>query len=252
MAGPTTPGQTATVTVTTTQPSLAVRAAASDALAEPDAALGLRWRPLDRPDAAALHGLVAAVEAADVAPAGMSVEEVSELFDGDWKDHARDTLVGVDADGVIRAWAQVSTAPGDTTLVRTFLGGGVHPQWRRRGVGSALLAWSEGRARQLLAGSGKDLPGRIGVYCDDSAVDTVAMLERSAFAPLRYYSQMRRSLDLPLPEAPAPRRVSIVPWAPELDEAVRQAHNDAFADHWGSEPRTAEQWSQHGSTFAPR
>jgi mycothiol synthase len=32
---------------------------------------------------------------------------------------------------------------------------------------------------------------------------------------------------------------------------VRQAHNDAFRDHWGSEPATPESWAGGRSKFAP-
>ena len=42
-----------------------------------------------------------------------------------------------------------------------------------------------------------------------------------------------------------------MPWSTELDEQVRLAHNEAFADHWGSEPRTAQEWAQGRSMFAP-
>ena len=56
---------------------------------------------------------------------------------------------------------------------------------------------------------------------------------------MRYYAEMKRPLDVALPDVPAPDGLSIVPWSAELDEQVRLAHNEAFADHWGSEPRTA-------------
>ncbi len=36
------------------------------------------------------------------------------------------------------------------------------------------------------------------------------------------------------------------PWTEDLDEAVRLAHNEAFAGHWGSQPRDAEAWQQWG------
>ncbi|WP_448629289.1 GNAT family N-acetyltransferase [Cellulomonas soli] len=62
---------------------------------------------------------------------------------------------------------------------------------------------------------------------------------------------MRRSLAEPLPTAPQVPGVSVVPWTPELDEAVRVAHNEAFADHWGSEPRSVEVWQQGRAKFAP-
>ncbi|WP_129338576.1 GNAT family N-acetyltransferase [Cellulomonas endophytica] len=227
------------------------RVAAPSQVPLPDAALGLAWGPLGPDDAADLHGLVAAVEEADRAPARMAPEEVAELFEGAWRDLALDTLGGRDADGVLRAYADVDTAPGDRSVVRAFVRGGVHPDWRRRGVGTALLAWSQARARQLLAASGKELPARIALYADDSAAATVALLERSPFTPARYYTDMRRDLAVPLPQPRALDGVRLEPWSPERDESVRVAHNEAFSDHWGSEPRTAEQWTQHRSMFAP-
>ncbi|GIG27402.1 GNAT family N-acetyltransferase [Cellulomonas marina] len=251
MAGTTTSTTTTDPTTATTLAPIAERAAPPAALPVPDAALGLAWRPLARADAPALHGLVEAVEVADGAPARTAPEEVEEYFDGEWRDLDRDTLGGFDPDGVLRAFADVSTAPGDRTVVRAFLRGGVHPDVRGRGIGRAVLDWSVGRGRQLLAASGKELPGRIAAYVDDDAHATVALLRRSALAPVRYYTEMRRSLADPLPPVRQVPGVRLEPFSADRDEQTRLAHNEAFADHWGSEPRTAEQWSQGRSMFAP-
>ncbi|WP_203691986.1 GNAT family N-acetyltransferase, partial [Streptomyces sp. SID12488] len=62
---------------------------------------------------------------------------------------------------------------------------------------------------------------------------------------------MRRPLDVALPDVPDVDGLRVVPWAPELDDAVRVAHNEVFADHWGSEPRTPEQWARSKAMFAP-
>lgn len=231
---------------------IAVRAAAPAVLPEPDpATTGLTWRPLRRDDVPALHALVARTEEADAAPARTAEAEVDEWFDGDWKDVDADTRVGLDADGTPRAWVLVEAPPGDVTVVRAYLVGGVDPAFRGRGVGRALVAWASGRARQLLAASGKEVPARIGAYVEDHRDDALALFAAAGFTPARYYAEMRRDLAAPLPQVRPTPGVRVVPWTPELDEAVRVAHNEAFADHWGSEPRTPEAWQHGRSMFAP-
>lgn len=230
---------------------LARRVAAPAVVPLPPADLGLRWRPLEVADADALERLVQLVEEADGQPFRTSAEELAEEMSAQWRDLARDTLVGEDDDGQMRAWAQVDSAPGDSRVVRAFVSGGVHPLWRGRGVGRALVAWLEGRARQVLAASGKELPARIAAYLEDTAPGSARLYRAAGFTPIRYYTEMRRSVQGELPQVPQVAGVRVVPWSQELDDAVRQAHNDAFADHWGSEPRTPEQWQQHRAMFAP-
>ncbi|GIG20525.1 putative acetyltransferase, GNAT [Cellulomonas chitinilytica] len=230
---------------------LADRADAPAAPPRPPDGLGLTWRPLRRDDAEALTRLLNAVEEADGAPYRTAVPEAQERFDGDWHDPTTDTITGVDADGVLRAYAQVTALPGDVRTIRAFLDGGVDPQWRGRGVGRAVLAWSEGRGRQLLARSTAAVPGRLAVHIQESATATARLLTAAGFRPVRYYDDMRRSLAEPLPLADPPAGIRLVPWSADLEEQVRLAHNEAFADHWGSEPRNAEQWAQHRSMFAP-
>ncbi|GEK19730.1 GNAT family N-acetyltransferase [Cellulomonas xylanilytica] len=236
---------------TTDLAPLVDRVAAPADVPVPSDAGGLTWRPLTRADVPALTRLLTAVEEADGIPYRTSAEEVDEEFDGEWKDHARDTLAGVDADGVIRAYARVNQPPGDARVVRAFLDGAVDPQWRGRGIGRQVLAWQEARGRQLLAASGKELPARLAAFTDDAAAATARLLQVNGFTPVRFYSEMRRPLNVALPSVEVPDGLSIVPWSAELDEQVRLAHNEAFADHWGSEPRTAEDWNQGRSMFAP-
>lgn len=231
---------------------IAVRAGAPAALDVPPAHLELVWRALQPRDAGDLFTLIQAIETADRSHERHSVEEVVEMFEGDWKDLERDTLGGYDADGVLRAYAFVEVRPGDTRTVRAFLSGGVHPGWRGRGIGRAVLTWAEGRGRQKLAESGKELPARLAAFVDESARDGRRLYAAAGFSPVRWYTTMRRDLSTPLPEAPLPEGVRIVAWTEELDEGVRLAHNETFADHWGSEPQTRESWRQEEAHFVPR
>lgn len=234
----------------TTEP-IAVRADPPVALDLPPAHLELSWRPLHAADAEQLHALMNAVEEADESPARTSLPMVEEMFTEAWRDMQRDSLGGFDGGGVLRAYALVHVRPGDVRTVRAFLQGGVHPAWRGRGIGRAVLAWLEGRGRQKLVESGKELPARLAVYVDEHARDNRRLYAAAGFSPIRWYTEMRRDLALPLPEV-AVEGVRIEQWRPELDEAVRLAHNEAFGDHWGSEPRSHEDWQHgHGPHFVP-
>lgn len=229
---------------------ITVRADPPTVLDVPPAHLELVWRPLQAKDAPAVFTLIESIESADKAPQRHSADEIVEMFEGSWKDLEADTLGGFDHAGVLRAYAFVEVRPGDSTTVRAFLTGGVDPSWRGRGLGRAVLAWMEGRGRQKLAESGKDLPARLATYVDEQARDQRRLYAAAGFSPIRWYTDMRRDLSLELPDLRPPSGVRVVPWSQELDEAVRLAHNEAFADHWGSEPHSAEAW-RHDVHFAP-
>ena len=217
----------------------------------PPAHLELTWRPLNRRDADGLQGLIEAIETDDDAQERQSGDETVEMFVGGWKDLERDTLGGFDETGALRAYGFVEVKPGDTRTVRAFLQGGVDPQWRGRGLGRAVLAWMEGRGRQKLVESGKDVPARLAVFVDERARDQRRLYAAAGFSPVRWYTTMRRDLRAPLPDTEVPPGLTITGWTPEFDEAVRLAHNEAFAEHWGSEPQTPESWRHEEAHFAP-
>lgn len=245
--------------MTTTQPatgcgSIAERAAAPAALVTPVAG-HLLWRPATKADASALWALKALISRYDAEPYVETLDEVEEVFEAPWRQMGTDSLLGFDADGELRAWALVEQPPGDVTELRAFCWGGVHPHRRGEGIGRELLAWSTGRARQLLAASGKDVPARIATFVEDDAPSGRHRLyEHAGLEVRRYYADLKRDLGPhaePVPSVALGGSLRLVPWSPDLDEATRLAHNDAFRDHFNSQPQTREQWAQDRTSFMP-
>lgn len=234
---------------------LAVRAAApTDLPALPDG-VGLTWRALTPDDVPAWFALCQVVEDHDNANERAAESELADHFKGAWRDPARDSVAGFDADGTIRAysWSEFRQVTEGTLAPTLF--GAVHPDYRRRGIGRALLAWSEARGRQQLAAATVNLPARIRLYLDESHADARRMAEAAGFTPIRWYVDMRRDLRVELPAGDVPEGLRIEPYSKERDEDIRIAHNESFArDHWGSSSIDAEAWALDvvgGEKFRP-
>jgi mycothiol synthase len=67
-------------------------------------------------------------------------------------------------------------------------------------------------------------------------------IEAAGFSDFRSFATMERSLADPPPAPPLLEGIRVTPWRAELDASTCEAYNDAFADHWGSLPRTQEMW----------
>ncbi len=216
---------------------------------------GLRWRPATTDDADAILVLSNTMHEADGAPYRETIDEVRADLEAPWRRLDTDTLLGFDDAGELRATAMIETPPGDESTVRTYCFGGVHPERRGEGIGRQLFAWQVARARQIIAATGRDLPARIAAFAEDDApVPLHRLYAHAGLEARRFYSDLKRPVggDAPLiPRVELTGSLRLVPWSAELDDAARLAHNDAFRDHWGSEPQTMAQWTKNRSEFAP-
>jgi mycothiol synthase len=213
----------------------------------PPRATALSWRPITLEDVPAWHELVRAVEEFDDTAERNTAEDlVDALTDGSWKDPASDTVLGLDADGVARAFGVVEVRPGDTRTVRAFCWGGVDPRWRGRGVGREVLRWQEERARLKVAAGARGLPAVARVHADEHVASARRLLERAGFRAERWFVDMTRPVgaDHPVPEVTLDPALRIVPFSDVPSEKIRLAHNESFAGHWGSEPRSPEDWQR--------
>jgi len=120
--------------------------------------------------------------------------------------------------------------------------GFLHPNWRGKGLGSALWAAGEERVRQIAAGHSVELPKYFQVepYTTEKAL--ITLLENRGYAPVRYETHMVRDLSEPFPEAPMPPGLEVRPVKPEHVRPIFEASNEAFRDHWGIRDESEEEY----------
>lgn len=201
------------------------------------------WRPATAADVDAIYDVYRAIAVQDHPNYVNTREEVEEELGYSFIDLETDTLLAVTADGRVAAVGIVMEPPRQETLVREFMNGGVHPEFRGQGIGRELLAWQRARGEQKLAASDKTLPGWLVGYADRRAPDRERLLLAGGFEVARYFRTMERDLRDPIPEVSPTIDVRIVPYTSELAAAVHTARDDAFRDHWGSQPLSDEQFS---------
>jgi mycothiol synthase len=204
---------------------------------------GIQFRPLVLDDADGLCDLLLAARAVDGAHEPVTREELRHhWFDHPGVRHETDTIAAIDRDGwVVGAVAVVARdAPG--SVARVFVPGAVRPDHRRRGIGTYLIRRAEARARELLAAVPGDVERQMDCESPATARDRVALFEAEGFLRARSFLIMRRDLAEPIPTPSLAPALSLVVWRADLDEATRLAHNDAFRDHWGSDPVSPERW----------
>lgn len=206
-------------------------------------------RPIELADIPAIHELMRAGEIADRTPIATSLEEVAEMFDEPFFDPINGACV-VETGNQIVGWGRIWHEPSGERLERAYLIGDIHPDHRRRGIGTEMFAWQHEKAALLLGAYAHDLPRFVRASAYDWQADRLTLFERHSMAPVRWAEALVRPLD-PLPDAMAPDGITVESWDSRHTEEVRQVANASFADHWGTTPQSPEGWrsriSGHGT-----
>jgi mycothiol synthase len=212
--------------------------------------MNLRFEPLSVESLRAFHDLYRIVEIHDQIPLVTPWEEIEELIDDPYFDLATDGRLAFSGDNLV-GYATVHLNPGSESLARAFCMGGVHPDYRRQGIGTALLEWEIGRAQEKLRlEESAERVVRTHAFIHEQ--DAIDLYEKNGFKPVRYFTELIRPLS-PEDETPSLPGIEIVPWSDDRSEEVRLLVNLAFRDHWGSTPRDQAAWEHQrkGVGFRP-
>jgi mycothiol synthase len=212
--------------------------------------MSFEFRPLRDNDYQALADLVNEASVFDDRAQVQAPEEIREDFESTpvhlpvdtfaaWRD---EQLVGV---------VYAYHLPSEEREERCYVFGTVRPSHRGQGLGRRLLEWGLARAEAVLAASTSRVPKYIRVDTSTSNSSARRLFERFELQPIRYFADVHRPLlDVPQP-SPVPG-VSITKWNLDRNEEARLAKNEAFRDHWGSTPVTAEWWATGTTGFGSR
>jgi mycothiol synthase len=192
----------------------------------------LTHRPMRPDDAERWAVLCADAEEADGRGEHYSAADLAEELCEPDLDLEHDTLLVLDGDRAVAY--QVLRRPGGTRLDVDAV---VHPGYRRRGIGAALMAVALQQAAEL--------ERTVNVRVPEWVTGAVALMERAGLVPVRWWSLLYRDLARPVVPVPLAAGLELHPLGPgydaaRWDERLRATRNASFADHWGSAPEDAD------------
>lgn len=213
----------------------------------------LRWTHLTKDTVAEWSELTHVLGEVDGTEEFYEPEDLAEELEESGFDPTRDSW-GVWADDVMIGYGQVYAA---TNLdregrVRCHLGGGIHPDWRARGIGRELVTRQEVRAVELAA---TRHPGASAYLRADGGLagsSARQLLTHLGYAVCRYFNHLTRPLPGDALAVPELDGVALICPGPEHESAMLTAHNAAFVDHWGSVPSGPESWHDYWTSRTQR
>jgi len=198
---------------------------------------GLRFRPPAGPaDYAPMAAVYAACAEADQLDEVVTEADLANFLENPiGSDPAHDNLVA-EIDGRLVAYSWMNhrrELAGDEIHPHR---GYVHPAWRGRGIGTAMVrhAWRRAAAQSL--GEGPAEVRLLQTFLLESEAAGHALLSSLGYAAVRYAFRMRRDLEAPIADLPIPSGLEIRPARPEHYRVIWEAEREAFQDHWGYSP----------------
>ncbi|MGO3153200.1 MAG: GNAT family N-acetyltransferase [Galactobacter sp.] len=198
-------------------------------------------RPAVREDVEAVTELLNAAAHHDDTDEFIDVEDQAEEWRTPGFTLEEDARVAVDQNGALLAYLSIRVADslvdGEIT-VNVF--GDVHPEARRRGLGTDLTTWAVSRGRELAGERFPGVPAVIHAWGRAEDSDAAQLLRDLGFRPARYFTDMQIELDQwEDPGGPSTGRVMLH----EDRDTVLETRNEAFADHWGSSQTSPQRWA---------
>jgi mycothiol synthase len=133
------------------------------------------------------------------------------------------------------------------------------PEWRRKGIGRALLSFDEERLREIAAHMIETgeldpaIPCFFEAFINNDEIEREALLLEGGYEAVRHAYNMVRSLSEPILPAPLPEGLEVRPSLPENYRQIWDASQEAFRDHWGFFPAPEEEYQKwiKDTTFNP-
>ena len=201
---------------------------------------GLTFRRLfDRDDYARLAGLIGDSNKADGIPYVPNADGLRNEYENTADFDPRTDLLLADADRRLVGFGEASRQVRDGVSVYWSFGT-VLQEYRRRGLGRAILHSNVARGRKI-AQRFEDAGGRaLGSWVDDKEAGARELLVSEGYAPARFGYVMRRAGLGDVVEVPFADGLELRPVTAEQHRAIFEADDEAFRDAWGHRDATEE------------
>jgi len=125
--------------------------------------------------------------------------------------------------------------------VQIGVGVQVHPDFRDRGIGAALMTWGEARAREILRKAPQEAQVIMTAACNIKDEYRLKLYQRYGMETMRHFFSMEIEFDTPPQALQITEGIVIRPYneASEI-EKISQAYLDSFQDHFGFSGQSLE------------
>jgi ribosomal protein S18 acetylase RimI-like enzyme len=214
---------------------------------------GLRFRHFrGERDYPHLAAVLNASEAADQVERNVTAEAIAKAFGqlvncDPYKDMILAEVAGELVGYVRGEWGDKNTGRGYEHI------GYLIPQWRRKGIGGAMLAWMENRLFEIASAHPKEEAKFFQVAVTQHQTGTAILLERAGYRAVRYFFEMVRPTLEDIPASPLPDGLELRPVTPDHYPAIWKATDETSREEWGyreSAEGEYEEW-QRSPRFQP-
>ena len=204
---------------------------------------GLTFRTFrGEPDLPALVDLIRAADEANGEEMVVSLDRLRVRYANMTRvDPMRDVVLGF-VGGTLVAHSLIEWA--DTAYGERHFNslGDVHPDWRRRGIGTAMAMRNEARLLELAAGQAFEATPVLTTWFQDRDVGAAELARARGYQRVRVYHHMLRPTLSDIDFPPVPAGIEVRPLTRDLLPAYWDALCEAFRDHFGA-------WDDSASAF---
>ena len=178
----------------------------------------------------------------------MALDEVEKWFTSPKSDREHDLRLAEFADGTLAGFGSVADVSDDHAIL--WLRVTLHPQHGTDEIGEELMTFADERARE------KGIAGHSLVHASCSSKDgrVIGIYERHGYRLVRHFFRMEVDLAEEPPAPVWPKDIELRVFDVDRDlEAVYEADEEAFEDHWGFVRISFDVWKHWmtGGNFDP-
>jgi ribosomal protein S18 acetylase RimI-like enzyme len=174
----------------------------------------------------------------------MTLENIAHHYQHPQRSNPETDLLFALVDGKAVGFCRVGWYPEEAGDYIYYGLGWVDPDWRRKGIGSAMLEFIKNRSLEMAADH--PLENKKYFQCDlnQERTDLADLLKKLGYEEVRWSYEMTRSIADPLPEVSLPEGLSVRPVPEKHYRDLFEAQIDAFRDHWGFVEATEEDYQR--------